>query len=90
MTSATSTPGTDLPALRLRITELIANNAVSMVQRAIESVNEEGQYQAMKYLFEMIGIYPAVNGSEDEVEESLAQRLLQHLGLDSSSSDQGR
>lgn len=83
-------PETDLPALRQKITELIAQNAVNMVQRAIESVNEEGQYQAIKYLFEMIGLYPASDGSGEEVEESLAQRLLQNLGLDAGSSEPDR
>jgi hypothetical protein len=71
----------DLSALRRKITELIALHAVEMVQRAIDSVNEDGQYQAMKYLFEMIGLYPAPAGGEDELEETLAQRLLCRLGL---------
>ena len=72
----------DLAELRRKITVLIAQNAVGMVQRAIDSVNEEGQYQAIKYLFEMIGLYPAAGSGEEEMEESLAQRLLQHLGLE--------
>jgi hypothetical protein len=81
MPLANTTPENHLATLRQQITELIARNAVTMVQRAIDSVNEEGQYQAIKYLFEMIGLYPAAGGNEDEIQESLAQRLLAELGL---------
>jgi hypothetical protein len=72
---------TDLGALRLTITELVARNAVGMVQQAIDAVKEEGQYQAIKYLFEMIGLYPAAVQGESPVQESLAWTLLQQLGL---------
>jgi hypothetical protein len=71
----------DLSALRLQVTELVARNAVSMVQQAIDAVKEEGQYQAIKYLFEMIGLYPAAVGDESEAHSSLAQTLLERLGL---------
>ena len=70
---------TDLSALRRRITELVARNAVAMVQQAIDAVKEEGQYQAIKYLFEMIGLYPPVSGEADETQSSLAQTLLDAL-----------
>ncbi len=73
--------GADLSALRRRITDLVAQNAVVMVQHAIDAVNEEGQYQAIKYLFEMVGLYPASAEDESPVEDSLAQTLLHHLGL---------
>lgn len=72
--------GADLAELRRQITGLVAQNAVAMVQRAIDSVNEEGQYQAIKYLFEMIGLYPAVANENDEPEDTLAQILLRQLG----------
>jgi hypothetical protein len=71
----------DLSALRRRITELVARNAVSMVQQAIDAVKEEGQYQAIKYLFEMIGLYPAATDDESEDQSSLTQTLLDHLGI---------
>jgi len=38
-------PASDLAALRKKITELVAQNAVPMVQQAIDAVREEGQYQ---------------------------------------------
>ena len=74
-------PAEDLSELRRKISELVARNAVPMVQQAIDAVREEGQYQAIKYLFEMIGLYPAVAQEDSESQDSLAQVLLEQLGL---------
>ncbi|HEV2698226.1 MAG TPA: hypothetical protein VGU90_09555 [Terriglobales bacterium] len=76
-----SKSGPDLTALRRDITELVTRNAVTMVQHAIDAVNEDGQFQAIKYLFEMIGLYPGVDDSSSPEQNSLAARLLQQLGL---------
>jgi len=73
--------GQELSALRCEITELVARNAVVMVQNAIDAVNDGGQYQAIKYLFEMIGLYPALGTEDDQPEASLAGALLRHLGV---------
>src|SRR5947209_842538 len=54
----------DLSELRRKISELVAQNAV--VQQAIDAVREEGQYQQIKYLFEMVGLYPAVAQEDSE------------------------
>jgi len=83
MSHPTKPPGAslELGELRSKITELVAHNAIAMVQCAIDGVMEEGQYQAIKYLFEMVGIYPVVAGSTDEPEDTLAKVLLQHLGV---------
>ena len=74
-------PAEELSELRRKISELVARNAVPMVQQAIDAVREEGQYQAIKYLFEMIGLYPAVAQEDSESQDSLAQVLLEQLGL---------
>ncbi len=79
--SPPATAKADLSVLRHQITNLVAQNAVAMVQNAIDAVNEEGQYQAIKYLFEMVGLYPAVAGDDSQVEDSLVKTLLHHLGL---------
>lgn len=74
-------PAEELSELRRKISELVAQNAVPMVQQAIDAVREEGQYQAIKYLFEMIGLYPAMAQEDSESQDSLAQILLEQLGL---------
>ena len=74
-------PAEDLSELRRKISDLVALNAVPMVQQAIDAVREEGQYQAIKYLFEMIGLYPAIAQEDSQSQDSLAQVLLEQLGL---------
>ncbi len=84
MTKLPATAATDLPELRKQIIELVAQNAVPMVQQAIDAVREGGQYQAITFLFEMIGLYPASADENSPVEDSLARTLLEHLGLPNS------
>lgn len=74
--------GNDLTRLREKITSLVAQNAESMVQCAIDAVKDEGQYQAIKYLFEMVGIYPPTAGTESDADDSLARLLLERLGVE--------
>jgi hypothetical protein len=81
MRTRDASPPLDLGDLRRKITELVAQNAVPMVQQAIDAVREDGQYQAIKYLFEMIGLYPAIAKEEPGQEDSLARILLAQLGL---------
>jgi hypothetical protein len=75
-------PAQELSELRQKISALVAQNALPMVQQAIDAVREEGQYQAIKYLFEMIGLYPANAQDDSESQDSLAQVLLEQLGLE--------
>ena len=71
---------TDLAAIRQQITDLVRDQAVPMVKITISEV-DKGHYSAMKYLFEMIGLYPAASQEETQGEDSLARTLLRRLGL---------
>jgi|SRR6476620_4164953 hypothetical protein len=75
-----SRQGADLAAIRQQITDLVRNQAVPMVEITISEV-DKGHYAAMKYLFEMIGLYPAAVQEETQGEDSLARTLLRRLGL---------
>ena len=75
-----SRQATDLAAIRQQITDLVRNQAVPMVEITISEV-DKGHYAAMKYLFEMIGLYPAAAQEEPQGEDSLARTLLRRLGL---------
>jgi hypothetical protein len=70
----------DLGAIREQITNIVGNDAVSMVETTIEEVGK-GHFQAMKCLFEMIGLYPAPGEDDPEapMADSLAATLLQRL-----------
>lgn len=72
----------DLKALREEIRELVGSNALAMVEIAIEEV-DKGHYLAMKYLFEMIGLFPESATAREQApqEESLARTLLRRLQL---------
>ena len=71
----------DLAKVREEIERLVGNAAVAMVARTIDDA-KNGRYLAMRFLFEMTGIYPA---SQTETApsggETLAQTLLERLGL---------
>lgn len=69
-----------IEALRQQITKLVADDALEMVSTTIEQV-KNGQYQALKYLFEMVGLYPAATVAETPQEDSLAKILLSRLGI---------
>lgn len=81
MTRRNRAPQINLPELRQEITDLVARNALAMVQCAIDGVMEESQYQAIKYLFEMVGIYPACAEASEGSEDTLSKVLLRNLGV---------
>jgi len=70
----------DLGVVRERITSLVGNRAVEMVETTMDEV-DKGHYLAMKYLFEMIGLCPATTPEEALQEDSLARTLLRRLRL---------
>jgi hypothetical protein len=70
----------DLGVVRERITNLVGNRAVEMVETTMDEV-DKGHYLAMKYLFEMIGLCPATTPEEALQEDSLARTLLRRLRL---------
>jgi hypothetical protein len=71
----------DLEAVRQKISNRVGSEALGMVETTIAEA-DKGHFPAMKYLFELIGLYPA---TEQEVghagEDSLARTLLKRLGL---------
>ena len=70
----------DVDDLRNHIRGLVCEAATGMVSTTIERVND-GQFQAMKYLFEMIGLFPAPMATEEPQQDSLAEMLLSRLGI---------
>lgn len=71
----------DLAEIRQKITNRVAAEAATMVDSTIEEVHK-GHFAAMKYLFEMIDLFPGAGVEEQRPEESsLARVLLRRLGL---------
>ena len=82
--AATATDGVAKPVtfevLRPQIKAIVTSNAVDMIQ-AMVSHAKEGQYQCLKYLLELIGLYPATVDDEAPHDDCLAQFLLNRLGI---------
>ena len=70
----------DMGALRDHISNMVCANAEAMVEKIIAHVNG-GNHQAMKYLFEMVGLFPATAMPDLPQEDSLAGMLLGRLGI---------
>ena len=68
----------DLAEIRQQITNLVGSDAVSMVESTIEEVSN-GHRLGMKYLFELIGLYPAPPADTAPMQDSLAATLLRRL-----------
>lgn len=56
------------------------SGALEMVPTTIEEVGK-GHYLGMKYLFELVGLYPATSTDGESGSDSMAVTLLRRLGL---------
>lgn len=71
----------DMAAVREEIKTLVGNAAAEMVTNGIEEANK-GHYAAMKFLFELVGLYPAPEGAEQGEEKvGIAKALFGRLGV---------
>src|SRR6185369_6004534 len=72
----------DAEQLRQKVRNMVANQAYEMTRVMIGEVVDGGSVTAMRYLFELAGLYP-VNAAMDQPEDqdSLAKTLLERLGL---------
>jgi len=77
-----------MPSVRQKISDVVVKEAMAMVTTTIDQV-KEGHFQAMKYLFEMVGLFPATE-EKSVPRESLAGTLLGRLGLLEDAEAQGR
>jgi hypothetical protein len=70
----------DMAEIRRQITELVGSGALEMVSTTIKEVGK-GHYLGMKYLFELVGLYPATSADGESASDSMAATLLRRLGL---------
>jgi hypothetical protein len=82
----------DLQALRAMIANTVGGQALGITSALVEEA-KKGELAQAKFLFEMIGLYPASAEPADEEEEGaqegneLAKVLLQRLALAGSGED---
>jgi hypothetical protein len=70
----------DMRDLRGAVRNVVCSDAMGMVEATIQQAHK-GHYQAMKCLFEMIGLFPATATPDVPQEDSLAAMLLTRLGM---------
>jgi hypothetical protein len=77
-----STKTVDIAAVRHMITRMVTLQAGDMVKAVIEEA-KKGHSPSLKYLFEMIGLYPATLETQqaEKREMSLAELFCRELGL---------
>jgi hypothetical protein len=76
----------DLGSLRQKISNAVAGDALEMVSDVMAEVHK-GQHTPMKYLFELIGLFPASAEEDGPVDDSLVQTLLRRLGFPESAAE---
>ena len=70
----------DMAQLREKLTNMVGANAEEILNATIEQA-KSGHYLAMRCLFEMVGLYPVTVEKKDEEGESMAEVLMERLGL---------
>jgi hypothetical protein len=70
----------EVQKVRNSVTNLILGSSQDMAARVVQSVTEGGQVAALKYLWEMSGLFPFEAGENGE-RDSLAKILLARMGL---------
>ena len=70
----------EIQKVRTSVTNLILKSSQDMAARVVQSVTEGGQVAALKYLWEMSGLFPYEAGDDGE-RDSLAKILLARMGL---------
>lgn len=70
----------DFFVLRRQIRNRVGQEALGMIESTIDAVNN-GQYAALKYLFEAVGLFPGDVSDQSQQQDVLAPALLRALGL---------
>jgi hypothetical protein len=72
----------EIRKIRNQITNLILNGSVTMTNRVVREVSEEGNISGLKFLWETARLFPSGEAEEDpNSSDALAKSLLKALGL---------
>lgn len=71
---------TDMVEARKNTSDVVRCSAMDIIDALIQKA-KDGEVGPAKYLFEMVGLYPATEETSSKPEDSLAYTLLQRMGL---------
>jgi hypothetical protein len=71
----------ELQSARNKVANLIVDSSVEMTQRVVRLVKDGGNVAALRFLWEVAGMFPNAPGPEDCEQEASAKALLEKLGL---------
>jgi hypothetical protein len=72
----------EIQKARNGVTNVIVDGSVEMAARVVQSVAEGGQITALKYLWEISGLFPSEAEADDGEPDSLAKILLERMGIE--------
>ena len=84
--SAAGDPGV-MEDVRTAITSQVKDESREIVAGLIKEA-KHGHCTQAKYLFEMIGLYPAKAGEEHAAKDTMASKLLKRLGVQTSAAEE--
>ena len=70
----------DMVEARKNTSDVVRCSAMEIIDALIQKA-KDGEVGPAKYLFEMVGLYPATEETSSKPEDSLAYTLLQRMGL---------
>jgi hypothetical protein len=79
-TTAAKTPE-ELQSVRNKVTRVIVNASVEMAERMVQSVGAATSVAALRYLWELVGLFPVTTAEAPEEQDSLAKELMRGIGL---------
>ena len=80
----------DIQRVQNRVTNVILDGSVEMARRVVQTVAEGGQITALKFLWDVVGLFPPGERSDEESPDTLAKILLERMGLeDDESGEEG-
>jgi len=78
----------DLEAVRTRIRNYVGNRALDMVKASVDEIEKKGNVAAMKFLFELAGLFPETAVVPEEEDDSLALTLLKRFAIPGSTASE--